>query len=82
MKKTILFTLLLVMAQGHSQKKKNGTIFLEHPAIDVVNSFNTAFVAGDHEKVGTYLAEDFKVLMALAPTKTLKDVTKSNFWSE
>ncbi len=79
MKKTILFTLLLVMAQGHSQKKKNGTIFLEHPAIDVVNSFHTAFVAGDHEKVGTYLAEDFKVFNGAGTNKDAKGRNKEQF---
>ncbi|MEB8345368.1 nuclear transport factor 2 family protein [Flavobacteriaceae bacterium KMM 6898] len=88
MKKIILLTLLLVVAIGHSQKKKNGTIYLEHPAIDVVNAMHEAFVAGDQEKVGTYLAEDF---MAYNGTDTNKDAKGRNkesflnqvkFWNE
>ena len=82
MKKTILLTLLLVIAQGHSQKKKNGTIFLEHPAIDIVNDMITAFVAGDEEKVGTYLAEDFKAYNGVNTNKDAKGRNKEQFLNQ
>ena len=45
---------------AYAQKKKNGTIYNEHPAIDIVDEFTKAFVAGDAEKVGSFLAEDYK----------------------
>lgn len=60
MKKIILIALVLCVSQGIAQKKKNGTIYLEHPAIDMVNDMLAAMVAGDHEKVASYLAEDFR----------------------
>lgn len=43
-----------------SQKKTNGTIYVEHPAIAVVESMTKAFVSGDVDKVSSYLAADFK----------------------
>ena len=88
MKKTILIALLFVIAQGHAQKKKNGAIYLEHPAIDVANAMNAAFVAGDDEKVASYLAEDFKAYNGVSTNKDAKGRDKEaylkgvNFWKE
>lgn len=79
MKKSIITALLLVVALGYSQKKKNGTIFLEHPAIEVVNEMMAAFVAGDQEKVGTYLADDFKAYNGFSTDKDDKGTTKEEF---
>ena len=56
----MLSMLLLVVAVGYSQKKKNGIVYLEHPAIETVNQLQQAWMAGDHEKVATYLSDDFK----------------------
>ncbi len=52
--------LLLLMTIGYSQKKNNGKVYDEHPAIDVVNEMLAAFVAGDADKVASYLSDDFK----------------------
>ena len=79
MKKAILLTLLFVVAIGNSQKKKNGTIFMEHPAIDVVNDMLAALVAGDQEKVGFFLAEDFKSYNGNNSNKDAKGRTKEQF---
>lgn len=43
------------------QKKTNGTIYIEHPAIAVVENMTKAFVSGDSDKVASYLGiENFK----------------------
>lgn len=41
-------------------QKKNGTVYIEHPAIDVVQEFVKAIVAGDETKMASYLTDDFK----------------------
>ena len=45
----------------NAQKKKNGTVYIEHPGIDLVEDFNEAWVSGDIEKMASYLADDFKI---------------------
>ncbi len=60
MKKMMLALWLMVTVVAHSQKKTNGTIYIQHPAIDVVEAMTKAFVAGDVTKVGSYLTDDFK----------------------
>jgi ketosteroid isomerase-like protein len=62
MKKTTLllvFTLSFIVA-SFGQKKTNGTVYIDHPAIKVVESMTEAFVKGDSAKVASYLADDFK----------------------
>jgi limonene-1,2-epoxide hydrolase len=61
MKKTVVFALACLSTFGmYSQKKTNGTIYIEHPAITVVENFHKAFVSGDVDKVSTYVTADFK----------------------
>ena len=61
MKKTIVFALACLSTFGmNAQKKANGTIFITHPAIEVVESFNKAFANGDVDKVASYVTDDFK----------------------
>ncbi|MFT3702069.1 MAG: hypothetical protein QM802_06855 [Agriterribacter sp.] len=43
-----------------AQKKENGTIYIEHPAIKVVDEFVKATIAGDSAKIASFLTEDFK----------------------
>lgn len=61
MKKTVL---LLVLAFGtmtlFAQKKTNGTVYIEHPAINVVNDFMKAIVSGDEAKINSLLTADFR----------------------
>ena len=59
MKKLIFMTIMLATSIGYTQKKSNGTIYIEHPAITVVADMNKAFVAGDTQKLATYLSDDF-----------------------
>lgn len=53
--------LLIMMLIGFicTAQKKNGTIYIDHPAIEVVEDMTKAFVKGDTLKVASYLAEDF-----------------------
>jgi limonene-1,2-epoxide hydrolase len=61
MKSKLIIAMLLISSIMYSQKaKKNGTVYNEHPAINVVESFMQAFYAGDADKAGSYLADDFK----------------------
>lgn len=61
---------------GYSQKKKNGTIYSEHPAIDVVTDFRKAFVEGDADKLTSYLADDFQSWNGTNSNKDAKPGTK------
>ena len=61
MKKTVVLALAIFSSFGmNAQKKTNGTIFIEHPAITVVESFYKACVEGDVKKVATFVTEDFR----------------------
>lgn len=79
MKKVILPILLLVFALCTSQTKKNGTIYIEHPNIDAANAMLAAFVAGDKEKVGSFLAEDFKAYNGTNTNRDNKGRNKEEF---
>lgn len=62
MKKKVLFLVLAIsgITTAFAQKKTNGTVFIEHPAINVVNELIKATVAGDSSKIASYLTDDFK----------------------
>ena len=60
MKRVTLVVIMLLTIVTYAQKKKNGTIYSEHPAINVVEDFQKAFVSGDADKVMSYLADDYK----------------------
>lgn len=79
MKKTLLPVLLLVFAVSMAQKKKNGTIFVEHPTIEIANDMLAAFVAGDKEKVASFLADDFKSYNGTTTNKDPQGRTKEQF---
>jgi len=51
----MLFTIIT-----YSQKKKNGTVYNEHPAITMVEAMQQASIVGDTVKVAMYLADDFR----------------------
>lgn len=76
MKKLTLALLMVCTIATYSQKKKNGTIYSEHPAIDVVENFNKAFVAGDSDKVMSFLSDDYKFWNGTNSNKDAKPGTK------
>ena len=59
---TFLLITLITFSVSAQKKKKNGTVYIEHPGIDLVESFNTAWVSGEIDKAASMLTEDFKLL--------------------
>ncbi|WKK65353.1 nuclear transport factor 2 family protein [Lutimonas zeaxanthinifaciens] len=76
MKKLTLVLLMVFTIVTYSQKKKNGTIYSEHPAIDVVEDLKKAFVAGDSDKVMSLLADDYKYWNGTNSNKDAKPGTR------
>lgn len=62
MKNTILVFALIFTGTitAFSQKKANGTVYIEHPAINVVDAFTKATVDGDEAKIAGFLTDDFR----------------------
>jgi len=79
MKKCILIVLLIAMGITYSQKKSNGTIYVEHPAIITVEAMTQAFASGDTDKVASYLADDFKAYSGTTTNKDDKGMDKAAF---
>ena len=82
MKKIILFALMVFTISTYSQKKKHGTIYIDHPAINAVLSMNKAYFDGDIEKYASYLADDFREIDGLSSKKNQKGKTKEELLSE
>ena len=61
MKKSIYLLSFLFVFILNAQKNKNGTVYDKHPAIDLVDEFNQAWVSGDIEKAASFLTDDFRV---------------------
>lgn len=86
MKKIVIIFLVLFMGTMHSQKK-NGTIYLEHPAIDVVEEMQQAFYKGDTITLANLIADDFKFFNGMNDNPDSKGGTKDNliknsvFWN-
>ena len=79
MKKSIFSILLFVVCISYAQKKTNGTIYIEHPAITVAEAMTQAFVNGDTDKVATYLTDDFKSYNGVSTNKDAKGSDKADF---
>jgi len=81
-KRLTLIAICLLTFVSWSQKKKNGTIFIEHPAIETVNAFTAAFVASDKEKAAAYMAEDFKAYNGTNADKDVKGQDKEDWLNQ
>jgi hypothetical protein len=62
-----------------AQKKKNGTIYIEHPAIDVVNQMYEAVNTKDSLKLASLIADDFKGYSGDEMNKDAEATTKEEF---
>ncbi|MGB5371844.1 MAG: nuclear transport factor 2 family protein [Flavobacteriaceae bacterium] len=82
MKKFLLPILLFICAIGTSQKEKNGTIYIKHPTIDMTNEMLAAYMAGDADKVATFLADDFKAYNGNNTNKDNKGNDKEAFLNQ
>jgi hypothetical protein len=80
MKKSVIIFMMMFTIITYSQKKKNGTIYNEHPAITVVEDMLHAFfVESDSAKVASLLADDFKSFSGTSINPNDKGRDKSNF---
>ncbi|WP_298497214.1 nuclear transport factor 2 family protein [uncultured Algibacter sp.] len=75
----LLFVIALSSILTFGQKKTNGTVYIDHPAIKTVEAMTKAFVAGDSTKVASYLAEDFKSYNGVSTNTNQKGQDKGAF---
>lgn len=59
MKKIFILIAVLFFNFSFSQKKANGKIYIEHPALEIAKQFDEAFVKGDLETIKSLVADDF-----------------------
>ncbi len=78
MKKVLLVALMLCTFINFAQKK-NGTIYVEHPAITTVEAMTQAFVKGDTQQVASYLADDFRAYNGTSTDSNDKGQDKESF---
>lgn len=78
MKKTLIIAIMLYTFINYAQKK-NGTVYIEHPAIDVVQEFVEASVAGDKTQMASYLTDDFKAYNGTSENSNDKGRDKEAF---
>ena len=69
---TFMLVALITFSISAQKKKKNGNLYIEHPGIDLVESFHKAFVDGDIEKAASFLSEDFRIYNSLTMNKDSK----------
>ena len=79
MKQKLALVLFVVSSVTYAQKKANGTIYQDHPAINAVNAMVQAYVKGDADKVATYLADDFKAYNGVSTNPDDKGADKKSF---
>ncbi len=70
---------MLLPFVGFSQKKENGTIYIEHPAIDIVDAFTKAMVKGDTAAMAELMTDDFKAYDAVPSTPYSKGDDKASY---
>jgi hypothetical protein len=79
MKKVTLIFMMMITFISYSQKKTNGTVYREHPAINMVEAMTKAFESGDSLKVSSYLADDFKSYNGVSTNTNDKGQDKASF---
>jgi ketosteroid isomerase-like protein len=77
--KTKILSVMMLIAFIATAQKKNGTVYIEHPSIDVVNQFVAASVAGDRSKMASYLTDDFKAYNGTSDRASDKGMDKESF---
>ena len=84
MKKHIIYLFVLCFSFSFSQKKNNGKLYIEHPAMDVVEQFNKAFVSGDLEIMKSLVSDDFRwYTLSMREPGTLQQLlNRSNYLSK
>jgi hypothetical protein len=74
-------TMLLIVASTvvFAQKKKNGNVYKEHPAINVINEMYAAVNKNDLEKLDDLIADGFKGMNGDGMNKDAEPFTKEEF---
>ena len=81
-KVTLLFVLAISsVLTTFGQKKTNGTVYIDHPAIETVEAMTKAYVSGDSTKVASYLADDFKAYNGVGVNPRAKGQDKATYSS-
>lgn len=79
MKIKTLIIVLMVCISLNAQKKKNGSIFIEHPAFDVVENLHSAMNSNDSDALSKIIADDFRGVAGDQMNKDAKPQTKAQF---
>ena len=84
MKKTTILIVLIVFGLSSFAQKKNGAVFIEHPAIEKTHNLWSAFEKGDKELYGSFLNDSIAVIFNGKLNKRLRDGHAKNldWWSE
>ena len=85
MKHYSIYLMILCFSFSFAQKKANGKIYIEHPAMEVVEKFNNAFVAGDLETLKSLVSENFtwrNSTMRTEPGTLQQLLQRSNYLSK
>lgn len=77
MKKLTIISMILLTGIIFSQTKKNGTIYEAHPAIEIAEQAQQAFIKGDTITLKALLADDFKSFNGMNTNPDNKGVDKS-----
>ena len=79
--KTKLIALLLVVSSisVFGQKKKNGTVYIDHPAIDIIYQMYDAVNTNNLEALDNLLSDDFKGVWGDEMNKDREPTTKKQF---
>ena len=59
MKKLLTIIMMFFVLVSFAQKKANGKIYIEHPALEIAKKFDEAFVKGDLETIKSLVSENF-----------------------
>jgi hypothetical protein len=77
--KTAICVLMMLPFIGFSQKKENGKIYIEHPALNVVDAFTKAMVSGDTTAMSKMMTNDFKAYYPVVATPFDESTNKAGF---
>jgi ketosteroid isomerase-like protein len=79
MKKLTLVALFFTVFISHAQKKSNGTVYINHPAIEVVDEYTKTVNSGDLNKLDAFLADDFRAYNSTTDNQYSKGQDKTAF---
>ena len=80
-KSTLLLLTRFTLGVGtlFSQMTENGTVYIDHPAIEVVKAFTEATISGDSIKIAAALTEDFQGYNGVSTNMDIKGRSKTSF---